>query len=76
MGYVLPLGQNEFMRSYSNYKFIISISIFNRMALWRTLIYNPTLKRFFVFHFLFSVLLCAFLLFRIFNLHFLSSNNP
>ena len=39
-------------------------------------IYNPTLKRFFVFHFLFPFVLCAFLLFHIFNLHFLSSNNP
>ena len=28
---------NEFMGSYSNYNFIISHSIFNRMALWRTL---------------------------------------
>ena len=31
---------------------------------------------FFVFHFIFPFLLCAFLLFQIFNLHFLSSNNP
>ena len=37
MGYVLPLWTNEFMGGYSNYKFIICISIFNRMALWRTL---------------------------------------
>merc|ERR1711920_1072625 len=28
---------NEFLGSYSNYKFIISFSIFNRMGLWRTL---------------------------------------
>ena len=40
-------------------------------------IYKPTLKRFFVFHFLFPFLLCAFLLFHIFlSNHFLSSNNP
>ena len=37
MGYVLPLGQMSLWGGYSNYKFIICISIFNRMALWRTL---------------------------------------
>ena len=39
-------------------------------------IYNPTLKRFFIFHFVFPFLLCGFLVLHIFNLHFLSSNNP
>ena len=39
-------------------------------------IYNPTLKRFFIFHFVFPFLLCGFLILHIFNLHFLSSNNP
>ena len=68
-GLCFSFRTNEFMRSY-NCKFIISVSIFNRMALWRTL------KRFFVFHFLFPFLLYAFLLFHIFNLHCLSSNNP
>ena len=38
-------------------------------------IYNPTLKRFFVFHFLFPLPLCAFTLFHICNLHVLYSNN-
>merc|ERR1711868_247867 len=35
-----------------------------------------TLKRFFVFHFVLPFLLCGFLILHIFNLHFLSSNNP
>ena len=39
-------------------------------------VYNPTLKRSFVFHFLFPFLLCGFLLYHIFNLHFLSSSYP
>jgi ubiquinol-cytochrome c reductase cytochrome b subunit len=34
------------------------------------------LKRFFVFHFLFPFLLCGSTIIHIFNLHFLSSNNP
>ena len=35
---------NEFMRTYRNYKFIVSISIFNRMALWRTLYLQSNIK--------------------------------
>merc|ERR1711977_804261 len=36
----------------------------------------PTLKRFFLFHFIFPFLLCGFLFLHLFYLHFLSSNNP
>merc|ERR1712190_520278 len=37
---------------------------------------NPTLKRFFLFHFQFPFLLYGFLFLHLFYLHFLSSNNP
>merc|ERR1712196_549162 len=33
----LTFWTNEFLGSYSNYKFIISFSIFDRVGLWRTL---------------------------------------
>merc|ERR1711897_102644 len=36
-GLCLPFWTNEFLGSYSNYKFIISFSIFSRMGLWRIL---------------------------------------
>merc|ERR1712196_297690 len=36
-GLCITFWTNEFLGSYSNYKFIISISIFSRMALWRIL---------------------------------------
>merc|ERR1719329_608088 len=36
-GLCLTFWTNEFLGSYSNYKFIISFSIFSRMALWRIL---------------------------------------
>merc|ERR1712232_1211012 len=36
-GLCLTFWTNEFLGSYSNCKFIISFSIFSRMALWRTL---------------------------------------
>merc|ERR1712190_390994 len=39
-------------------------------------VYNPTLKRFFLFHFLLPFLLCGFRILHLFYLHFHSSNNP
>merc|ERR1712194_1001137 len=36
-GLCLTFWTNEFLGSYSNYKFIISFSIFSRMDLWRIL---------------------------------------
>lgn len=76
MGYVLPLGQMSFwgVTVITNL-----LSAFPSLIEWLCgghYIYNPTFKRFFVFHFLFPFLLCGFLLYHIFNLHFLSSNNP
>ena len=37
---------------------------------------NPTLKRFFLFHFILPFLNCGFRILHLFYLHFLSSNNP
>merc|ERR1712039_406889 len=37
---------------------------------------NPTLKRFFLFHFILPFLLCGFVIIHLFYLHFHSSNNP
>jgi len=39
-------------------------------------VYNPTLKRFFIFHFLFPFIACGCVLIHLFYLHFHSSNNP
>merc|ERR1711924_24125 len=39
-------------------------------------VHCPTLKRFFLFHFIFPFLLCGFLFLHLFYLHFLSSSNP
>merc|ERR1712137_730569 len=39
-------------------------------------LHNPTLKRFFLFHFQLPFLLCAFIILHLFYLHFHSSNNP
>merc|ERR1712107_508025 len=76
MGYVLPFGQMSFWGAT-----VITnlLSPFPSLVEWLCggyCVHNPTLKRFFVFHFLLPFLLCGFLVLHIFNLHFLSSNNP
>merc|ERR1712039_1019127 len=69
-GLCLTFWTNEFLGSYSNYKFIISFSIFNRMGFWRILCLQSNIKE--VLH----GLLCGFRILHLFYLHFLSSNNP
>merc|ERR1711878_24020 len=75
-GLCLTFWTNEFLGSYSNYKFIISFSIFNRMGFWRILCSQSNIEGFFVFHFQLPFLLCGFAVLHLFYLHFLSSNNP
>ena len=76
MGYVLPFGQMSFWGAT-----VITnlLSPFPSLIEWVCgghYVYNPTLKRFFLFHFLFPFLLCGFTFLHLFYLHFLSSNNP
>jgi len=59
MGYVLPFGQMSFWGAT-----VITnlLSPFPSLIEWLCgghYVYNPTLKRFFLFHFLFPFLLCA-----------------
>ena len=76
MGYVLPFGQMSFWGAT-----VITnlLSPFPSLIEWLCggyYVYNPTLKRFFLFHFQFPFLLCSQLIIHLFYLHFLSSNNP
>merc|ERR1712099_62266 len=76
MGYVLPFGQMSFWGAT-----VITnlLSPFPPLIEWICgghYVYNPTLKRFFLFHFQFPFLLCGFRILHLFYLHFLSSNNP
>merc|ERR1712063_87548 len=50
--------------------------MFNRMGLWRIFVNSPTLKRFFVFHFISPFVTLGILVLHIYFLHFHSSNNP
>merc|ERR1712146_95711 len=76
MGYVLPFGQMSFWGAT-----VITnlLSPFPSLIEWVSggyCIHNPTLKRFFLFHFLLPFLLCGFVILHLFYLHFHSSNNP
>merc|ERR1712226_1658706 len=76
MGYVLPWGQMSFWGAT-----VITnlLSPFPSLVEWVCggyCVYSPTLKRFFLFHFIFPFLLLAILILHLFYLHFHSSNNP
>merc|ERR1712109_394478 len=76
VGYVLPFGQMSFWGAT-----VISnlLSPFPSLVEWVCggyCVHNPTLKRFFLFHFQLPFLLCGFIILHLFYLHFLSSNNP
>merc|ERR1711970_537140 len=76
MGYVLPFGQMSFWGAT-----VITnlLSPFPCLIEWVSggyCVYNPTLKRFFLFHFLLPFILCGFAILHLFYLHLLSSNNP
>ena len=73
MGYVLPFGQMSFWGAT-----VITnlLSPFPSLIEWVCgghYVYNPSLKRFFLFHFQFPFLLCGFRILHLFYLHFLSS---
>ena len=76
MGYVLPFGQMSFWGATVITNLLSPFPSLIEFICGGHYIYNPTLKRFFIFHFVFPFLLCGFLVLHIFNLHFLSSNNP
>jgi ubiquinol-cytochrome c reductase cytochrome b subunit len=70
MGYVLPFGQMSFWGAT-----VITnlLSPFPSLIEWVSgghYVYNPTLKRFFLFHFQFPFLLCGFRILHLFYLHY------
>merc|ERR1712048_1308892 len=76
LGYVLPFGQMSFWGAT-----VITnlLSPFPSLVEWICggyCVHSPTLKRFFLFHFVFPFPLCGFLILHLFYLHFHSSNNP
>ena len=76
IGYVLPFGQMSFWDATVITNLLSPFPSLIEFVCGGYYVYNPTLKRFFVFHFLFPFLKLSFVILHIFNLHFLSSNNP
>merc|ERR1712126_191269 len=68
-GLCLTFWTNEFLGSYSNYKFIISFSIFHRMGFWRILCSQGSFFFISYSHFFFVVL--QFFIFFIFIFYLL-----
>merc|ERR1711912_175529 len=71
-GLCLTFWTNGFLGSYSNYKFIISFSIFNRMGFWRILCSQSNIKE--VLHFSLYSSISSLWFWN--SSSFLSSNNP
>merc|ERR1712194_109590 len=75
-GLCLTFWTNEFLGSYSNHGLLSPFPSLIECVSGGYCVHNPTLKRFFIFHFLLPFLLCGFAILYLFYLHFLSSNNP
>jgi len=76
IGYVLPFGQMSFWGAT-----VITnlLSPFPSLVEWVCggyCVHSPTLKRFFIFHFILPFLLCGFVVIHLFYLHYHGSNNP
>merc|ERR1711977_284363 len=76
MGYVLPFGQMSFWAATVITNLLSPIPSLVEWVCGGYCVHNPTLKRFFIFHFILPFLLCGFLFLHFFYLHFHSSNNP
>merc|ERR1712153_85817 len=76
MGYVLPFGQMSFWGATVITNLLSPFPSLIECVSGGYCVHSPTLKRFFIFHFLLPFLLCGFAILHLFYLHFLSSNNP
>merc|ERR1711998_201912 len=75
-GLCITFWTNEFLGSYSNYKFIISFSMFGRMDLWGILCSQSNIEEVLSLSFSIPIFLFWFYNSSSFYLHFHSSNNP
>merc|ERR1712159_449886 len=76
MGYVLPFGQMSFWGATVITNLLSPFPCLVEWVCGGYCLHNPTLKRFFLFHFQLPFLLCGFIILHLFYLHFHSSNNP
>jgi ubiquinol-cytochrome c reductase cytochrome b subunit len=76
LGYVLPWGQMSYWGATVITNVLSFIPDIVEWICGSFFVYNPTLNRFFVLHFILPFLMMGFLLFHIFYLHLLGSSNP
>merc|ERR1712070_451139 len=76
IGYVLPWGQMSFWGATVITNLLSPFPCLIEWVCGGHGVSNPTLKRFFVFHFLLPFIIFGFIISHLYYLHFLSSNNP
>ena len=76
MGYVLPWGQMSFWGATVITNLLSFIPLLIEWVCGSYFISEPTLKRFFIFHFILPLFLFYILFYHIFYLHYQSSDNP
>ena len=76
MGYVLPFGQMSFWGATVITNLLSPAPSIIEWICGGHYVYNPTLKRFFLFHFLLPFITLGLIIIHLFYLHFHSSNNP
>merc|ERR1712196_553752 len=76
LGYVLPWGQMSYWGATVITNVLSFIPDIVEWICGSFFVYNPTLNRFFVLHFILPFLIIYLLLFHIFYLHLLGSSNP
>jgi ubiquinol-cytochrome c reductase cytochrome b subunit len=76
LGYVLPWGQMSYWGATVITNVLSFIPDIVEWICGSFFVYNPTLNRFFVLHFILPFLVMCLLLFHIFYLHLLGSSNP
>jgi len=76
LGYVLPFGQMSFWGATVITNLLSPFPCLIEWVCGGYCVNSPTLKRFFVFHFVFPYVTLGILVLHIYFLHFHSSNNP
>merc|ERR1711981_852490 len=76
LGYVLPFGQMSFWGATVITNLLAPFPCLIEYICGGYCIQGPTLKRFFIFHFVLPFILCGFVIIHLFYLHFYSSHNP
>jgi ubiquinol-cytochrome c reductase cytochrome b subunit len=76
MGYVLPFGQMSFWGATVITNLLSPAPSIIEWICGGYCVHNPTLKRFFLFHFLLPFITLGLVIIHLFYLHFHSSNNP